>query len=200
MTKRNFLLVGVMLVIALSGCGANKENTEAEKLRQQIAQLEQKVSELESRNNSDGHDQDDVYDQRETVQEEAVQEKTVQEKTVQEEAGSREVVTAEKEPALETTYTMEELTNMVDAFVDKADAALPNGSVSESTEQFFALKQEEKQIDHCLDIHEDELESLYHAGSITRDDYRILERELEALEDRLDDAEDKLEYIFGIDD
>lgn len=172
MMKRSFLLIGIMLVTALSGCGETKEDTEAEELRQQIAQLEQKVSELESRNHS----------------------------AVQEQTESQGASTAEKVPALQTTYTMEELTEMVDAFVEKADAALPNGSVSESTEQFFALKQEEKQIDRCLDIHEDELEDLYRAGSITRDDYRLLERELEALEDRLDDAEDRLEYIFGIDD
>ena len=67
-------------------------------------------------------------------------------------------------------------------------------------EQFFVLKQEEKQIDDCLDRHEDELEYLYHNGSLTRDDYKKLERELERLEDKLDDAEDRLEYTFGIDD
>ena len=32
------------------------------------------------------------------------------------------------------------------------------------------------------------------------DEYKKLERELDLLEDKLDDAEDRLEYIFGIDD
>lgn len=176
-------MIGITLAAALSGCGANKGNAEAEELRRQIAQLEQKVSELESRNNSYGYIRNGADDRSESADAQT--------------APSLEGGSAD---AIQTTHTMDELTDMVNSFVEKADAASPKGSVSESTEQFFALKQEEKQIDRCLDIHEDELESLYHAGSITRDEYRLLERELEALEDRLDDAEDRLEYIFGIDD
>ncbi len=101
---------------------------------------------------------------------------------------------------LATTYTMEELSAMVDAFAVKSQSATASGTSSENMEQFFVLKQEEKQIDDCLDRHEDELEYLYHNGSLTRDDYKKLERELERLEDKLDDAEDRLEYTFGIDD
>lgn len=95
---------------------------------------------------------------------------------------------------------MDELSTMVDTFVTKAENASPSGTVSESTEQFFTLKQEEKQIDDCLDRHEDELESLYRNNSLTREEYKKLEHELERLEDKLDDAEDLLEYTFGIDD
>lgn len=89
---------------------------------------------------------------------------------------------------------------MVDAFVEKANAAVPGGTGAEVMEQFFALKQEEKQIDDLLDGHEDELEYLYKIQTLTRDGYKQLERELELLEDQLDAAEDRLEYVFGIDD
>ena len=99
-----------------------------------------------------------------------------------------------------TTYTMEELGAMVGAFVAKAGAAAPSGQDAQDMEQFFVLKQEEKQIDDTLDSHEDELEYLYKTGSLTRDDYKKLERELELLENQLDAAEDQLEYVFGIDD
>lgn len=51
-----------------------------------------------------------------------------------------------------------------------------------------------------LDRHEDELEYLYKNNSLTREEYKKLERDLERLEDQLDDAEDQLEYLFGIDD
>ena len=95
---------------------------------------------------------------------------------------------------------MEELGAMVGAFAAKAGAAAPSGQDAQDMEQFFVLKQEEKQIDDTLDSHEDELEYLYKTGSLTRDDYKRLERELELLEDRLDAAEDQLEYVFGIDD
>lgn len=99
-----------------------------------------------------------------------------------------------------TTYTMDELSTMVDTFVAKAGAAAPSGQAAQDMEQFFALKQEEKQIDDALDSHEDELEYLYKTGSLTREAYKQEERKLELLEDRLDDIEDQLEYVFGIED
>ena len=99
-----------------------------------------------------------------------------------------------------TTYTMDELSVMVDAFVTKAGAAAPSGQAAQDMEQFFALKQEEKQIDDALDSHEDELEYLYKTGSLTREVYKQEERKLELLEDQLDDIEDQLEYVFGIKD
>lgn len=99
-----------------------------------------------------------------------------------------------------TTYTMDELGAMVDAFVTKASAAAPGGQAAQDMEQFFALKQEEKQIDDTLDSHEDELEYLYKTGVLTREVYKQEERKLELLEDQLDDIEDQLEYVFGIKD
>ena len=99
-----------------------------------------------------------------------------------------------------TTYTMDELSVMVDAFVAKAVAAEPSGQTAQDMEQFFALKQEEKQIDDALDRHEDELEYLYKKGSLTRDEYKQLDHKLELLEDQLNDIEDQLEYVFGIED
>lgn len=99
-----------------------------------------------------------------------------------------------------TTYTMDELSTMVDTFVTKTTAAAPSGQAAQDMEQFFALKQEEKQIDDALDSHEDELEYLYKTGSLTKEVYKQEERKLELLEDQLDDIEDQLEYVFGIKD
>ena len=61
-------------------------------------------------------------------------------------------------------------------------------------------KQEANQIDNELEIHENELERQYRDGTLTRDEFRTNERELDHLEDLLDAAEDQLEYVFGIDD
>lgn len=55
-------------------------------------------------------------------------------------------------------------------------------------------------MDNNLDNHEDELEFLYRNNFLSREEYNQLKRELERLEDKLDDAENKLEYVFGIDD
>lgn len=99
-----------------------------------------------------------------------------------------------------TAYTMQELESMVDAFAQKAAAAVSSGTATQDMEQFFALKQEEKQIDDLLGQHEDELEYLYKAKTLAREEYKRLERELELLEDKLDAAEDQIEYTFGIED
>lgn len=131
---------------------------------------------------------------------EALQQQIAQLEQKVAELEQQDTASVPSEGSASTTYTMEELADMVDAFADKVRASSPNGEVSESTEQFFTLKQEEKQIDDHLDVHEDELEAQYRGGTLTRDEYKELERELERLEDRLDDAEDELEYIFGIDD
>lgn len=101
---------------------------------------------------------------------------------------------------IKTTNTMADLSSLVEAFVTKANAAVPSGTVSQDMEQFFAFKQEEKQIDDLLDQHEDELEYLYKRQSLTRDEYKRLERELDILDDKLDAAKDQLEFVFGIDD
>ena len=101
---------------------------------------------------------------------------------------------------IKTTNTMADLSSLVEAFVTKANAAGPSGTVSQDMEQFFAFKQEEKQIDDLLDQHEDELEYLYKKQSLTRDEYKRLERELDLLDDKLDAAKDQLEFVFGIDD
>lgn len=102
--------------------------------------------------------------------------------------------------SMATTYTMEDLSNLVQEFVTRANAAVPSGTMSQDMEQFFAFKQEEKQIDDLLDQHEDELEYLYKKQSLTRDEYKKLERELDLLDDKLDTAKDQLEFVFGIDD
>lgn len=99
-----------------------------------------------------------------------------------------------------TTYTIEDLRSMVESFVTKANAAVPSGTASQDMEQFFAFKQEEKQIDDLLDQHEDELEYLYKKQSLAKDEYKRLERELDLLDDKLDAAKDQLEFVFGIDD
>ena len=81
---------------------------------------------------------------------------------------------------------------------DRIRAAAPSGT--NDMEQFFSLKQEANQIDNELERHEDELERQYRNGSLTRDEFRTNERELDHLEDLLDAAEDQIEYVFGIDD
>lgn len=188
--KQNILLIpAVVAALSVTGCQSGS-NTDAENeaLRRQISQLEQQVNDLKQQVSSG---------EAQTAPEDLPAAEGSKETAP---AGNPETQT--EVPAAgstSTTYTLEELTDMVAAYEEKANAAAPAGSAEKDMEQFLTLKQEEKKIDDELDRHEDELEFLYRNGSLSRDDYKAQERELERLEDRLDAAEDTLEYIFGID-
>ncbi len=99
-----------------------------------------------------------------------------------------------------TTHTVEELRSMVNNFVQKIDNLTTDKTNTKDREQFLSLKNEEEQIDNSLDIYEDEIENKYRNQSITKNEFDEIENEIEILEDMLDDAEDRLEDVFGIDD
>ena len=176
MKTKSLLLTGIVTAFLLTGCRTTNNDTAAENeaLKQQVAQLEQQITDLKQEGTTAAGDNTTAV---------------VPENT-----------TGNNNATSDTIYTLEELTTMVDDFVSKAEAATPGNDEAQNLEQFFALKQEENQIDHALDRHENSLEDQYRAGSLTREEYREKERELEKLEDRLDDAEDRLEINFGIDD
>ena len=75
-----------------------------------------------------------------------------------------------------------------------SDDASATGDVTDDADnQFNALELE-------MDTYEDQQEGEYRSGSLTWDDYRSLELQLEQIEERLDTSQDKLENRFGIDD
>ena len=188
MKKRMILAAGAIAALVLVGCQNQQSQTqtnvsETEKLKEQIAQLEQQITELKQQNNPT---------------ETGMQEGTVQEGAVQDTENQQETPdgqTYDHEP-----YTIEELTRMVEEYVARVNEAQPTGTDEENMIQFFELKSEGKRIEDELDYYEDELERLYREGSLTREEYRAKEREAELLEDALDQAENTLEYAFGIDD
>lgn len=115
--------------------------------------------------------------------------------------------TPSQQPQAENTGTpsataqtkLDELSATVDDFVNDV-ATLLASSANKTIEQFFTYKQTAEQIDNSLDQYEDWLESQYNQKAMTRDEYKSCERALDKLEDKLDAAEDNLEYGFGIDD
>ncbi|MCM1466860.1 MAG: hypothetical protein NC086_01835 [Alistipes sp.] len=189
MKKKITAAAGMVVLLLLTGCQSGSGNAEVESLEGQIARLEQQLAVLEQQNAAAGNASGAIGETQTTT------ENTLPEQPAVTGNNSTQAPTGSL-----TTYTMEELTSMVNAYIEKADAAVPGATASDNMEQFFMLKQEEKQIDNALDIHEDELENLYRQNILTREEYKSLERELEKLEDSLDGAEDRLEYVFGIDD
>lgn len=65
---------------------------------------------------------------------------------------------------------------------------------------FFALDSEFNQLETELDTYENQKEAEYRNGSLSWEQYRTLELQLEQIEDRLDNAQDSLELRFGVDD
>lgn len=105
-----------------------------------------------------------------------------------------------KQPITASAYTLEELSILTDEFVTNVGSATPDVNNSGNLDQFFSLKREGDRVEHALENYENSLEAQYRAGTITREDYRNLDREIEALEDFVDSACDRLEIAFGIDD
>ena len=192
MKKRTLLAAGTLTVLLLTGCSASS-SAETEALKEQVAQLEQQIADLQAANDADSAAAADAQ----AGDAQAADAQAGDAQTPAETQGTQTTI----DPAAgagATTYTLEELTTMVNDYVAKAEAATPSGS--NDIEQFFSLKQEANQVENELERHEDELERQYRDGALTRDEYRANERELDHLDDLLDAAEDQLEYVFGIDD
>ena len=81
--------------------------------------------------------------------------------------------------------------------MDKAD--VPNDRDAR-IDAFFDLDSEFNALELEMDTYEDQQEGEYRSGSLSWDDYRALELQLEQIEDKLDTAQDKLEARFGVDD
>lgn len=182
MKSRTLLFIGILSTILLTGCQNNNLTAENESLKQQITNLEQQITDLEQQ--ITGLEQ---------------QNSTANLSEENETSGSNNTSSANN-AVNSSTYTMEELTEMVDAFTVSVGSATPDINNSGNLDQFFSLKREADQINHALENHENSLEDQYRAGSISREEYRKLDKEIELLEDSLDSAKDRLEITFGIDD
>lgn len=199
--KKNILITAAVIAACLfTGCqsGNRDTNPETEALKEQIAQLEQQIDALQQAQTSDSSSGESGTTAPEK-QPAASEETSPAQSELPSDTGAAGQDTSSGQ-SISTTYTIEELTDLVNAYTEKINSLPSNGTDTNSMDQFINLKQEEKQIDNQLDQHEDELERLYRDGTLTREEYKNLERELERLEHQLDDAEDQLEFIFRIDD
>ncbi len=186
MKKTMLYTIGILSACMLGGCQSGT-NSETEELRRQVADLQQQISELQQTDHRDAADTDTTADPNAPATDTTA------------DSGASATDTTTDPGAADTDDTLETLTALVDDFTSRIDDLLID-SRNKELEQFFSYKQEATGIDRRLDRYEDELERQVRGGSLSRDDYRSMERELEDLEDRLDNAEDSLEYYYGIDD
>lgn len=104
--------------------------------------------------------------------------------------------------ANESTHneTLNSLTSKVSDMISKIDNSLPTGIAEEQAKQYFDLKNEAEQLEKEVEAFEDTLETAYLKSEISREYYLEKERESERLEDLLDGAEEKLDFVFGMED
>ncbi len=177
MKKFLFSAAALFMASLTGGCQSAADKAETEALRQQVNELKEQLADLQ---------QDGASDPSVPAGSDAAQQDTQSDPsndTQQDASGDK----------------IDELSAKVDAFIKKAEDAAANSGPG-SLDAFFTLNQESHQIERDIENYEDELERQYHLGALTRDGYKTKELALDRLDDSLDDAKDRLEYAFGIDD
>ena len=183
MKLKTILFIAAFTTLIFTGCQNNDLSSENQTLKQQISEMEQQITQLEQQLS-------EIADTGSNTQ------NTDNTASPQPDA-AMQTANIDNIP---TAYTMEELSAMVDEFIVSVGSATPEINNSGNLDQFFSLKREADQIEHALENHENSLEDKYRTGTISREEYRTLDREIEKLEELLDSAFDRLEISFGIDD
>ena len=191
MKQRTLLIIATLSTLIFTGCQNNNLSAENQTLKQQITEMEQQITELKQELTETKKQMDETTDVTSNTSDMTSSQTNANEQTT-----STGNTTANNPP----TYTLEELSAMVDEFVVSVGSATPDVNNSSNLDQFFSLKREGDQIDHALENHENSLEDQYRADTISREEYRALDKDIELLEDTLDSALDRLEIAFGIDD
>ena len=181
MRTKSILVITALSTLIFTGCQSNDLSAENQSLKQQITELQQQITQLQNESAAPNTE-------------------NPQQPTGDVNSVSSNTGTPNPSEITATIYSLEELSAMVDEFVAKVGSATPDVNNSGNLDQFFSLKREGDQMEHALENHENSLEDQYRSGTITREDYRKLDREIEKLEDLVDSASDRLEITFGIDD
>lgn len=187
MKHKKLLPIIILSLLLLSGCGNNNLTSENETLKQQITEMESHIVKLEEKITQ-------------LQQDSNVSGVTPLENTLPEQSTATNHSDNQNKNQLpdEKTYTMTELSSMVNDYINSVGSATPDINNSGNLEQYFALKKDGEQIEYALESYEDSLENQYRLGTITKDEFRKSDRELEKLEDDLDSALDRLEIAFEI--
>lgn len=215
MKNAKIFLAGMAAALLLTGCQSGTGNADDEALRQQIADLEEQVAALQQSQSQKEPDSEKAGTQAGAQTPNSAQEdgdpqqdssptdsSPQQDNTPADSSPQQNSSPADQKGSGETavtTETMESLISMVDGYETEIGELLSESAVPD-LDRFFAEKQRAEEIDRALDLHENELENAVRRGTLSRSDYRSLEKDLERLEDRLDAAEDSLEIFYGIDD
>lgn len=156
--------------ILLTGCNSDAE---IEKLENQIDVLEEKINLLLEQYNITTDDSNTVSNDGE---------------------GTTTVDTTE------ITSTIASYNEEAQSIADSISNLSTPSTRSEAISLFFEWKYTIEDLETKLDRYEDSLKVMYRNNELSYTDYRTFERQLENIEDILDEAEDTLEFITNYDD
>lgn len=185
MKPRTILLIATISTLIFTGCQNNDLSAENQSLKQQITELEQQITIMERQ----------LFE----IEDKALAQNITNPSSSQTET-NKQNTNIDSTSNITTIYTLEELSTMVDEFIVSVGSATPDINNSGNLDQFFSLKREADKIDHALESYENSLEDQYRTGTISRNEYRNLDEEIEQLEELLDSAFDRLEITYGLDD
>lgn len=172
--KTMFFAAAILMVFGvafiLGGCSSQSD-------QQRIAELEAQVDRLESEQNAQNQSSD------------AASADQSSDKT-----NSQSATQVSSDDA-----TVKDLDARANDLISRAEAAEVPGDKDARIQAFFDLDSEFNSLESEIDSYENQKEAEHRSGSLSWEDYRAIEVPLDQIDDRLDNAKDKLEARFGID-
>lgn len=207
MIKKTGFLIAMATALSLTACGSQR--AENAQLKQQVKQLEQQVADLQNQPQAQSTDNAAQPGAGNASPSAAADQAQPQDGTNQ----NTPAPSAPDENASGNYGHHEEhghydigsldassLASFIQDLAQRVGDSTPTGSVQDQQRQFYDFIGEIDLAEKDLEILEDNLEAQYKAGNLSRADYQARNLKLDALEDQLDACEDRLEYIFHMED
>ena len=96
--------------------------------------------------------------------------------------------------------TIKDYENKANDLLDSINKLSPPSNRSDAINLFWEWKVEIEKLDNEIDTYEDKLERMYRNNTLSYNDFRNYDYDLESIGDILDKAEDNLEFITNYDD
>lgn len=171
--KAMFFAAAILMVFGvafiLGGCSSQSD-------QQRIAELEAQVDRLENEQNAQDQSSDTASADQNS------------------DKGSQSAAQVSSDDA-----TVKDLDARANDLISRAEAAEVPGDKDARIQAFFDLDSEFNSLESEIDSYENQKEAEHRSGSLSWEDYRAIEVPLDQIDNRLDNAKDKLEVRFGID-
>lgn len=193
MKRTLFLLIVAIGIVAIS-TGCSSVDTQV---------LEDKISQLEQQLNSQNASSNTTSSQAESVSSSvssSAEQNNSSAPTVSNNTGSQQQTTNNNQTQTPTNFDLTDITQKVENVVQIADATQPKATYYENVSLYGQVKMQIEQVEFEIESIENQIEYASRTGSLPWNQYYELDRNLDALDHRLDMAKDSLEWRLGVDD